>query len=35
MSRLTLEDQGVAGFHTSYRQVLDALAAKTHHLSRL
>ena len=25
---LTLEDQGVAGFHTSYQQVLAALAAK-------
>jgi transaldolase len=32
---LTLEDQGVAGFHTSYQQVIDALAAKTRHLSRL
>jgi transaldolase len=32
---LTLEDQGVAGFHTSYQQVIDALAAKTRDLSRL
>ena len=31
---LTLEDQGVAGFHTSYQQVLAALAAKARHLSR-
>ena len=31
---LTLEDRGVAGFHTSYQQVLAALAAKAHHLSR-
>jgi len=29
-----LEDQGVAGFNTSYRQVLAALAAKAHQLSR-
>jgi transaldolase len=29
-----LEDQGVAGFHTSYQQVLAALAAKAHQLSR-
>jgi transaldolase len=31
---LTLEDQGVAGFHASYQQVLAALAAKTRQLSR-
>jgi transaldolase len=31
---LTLEDQGVAGFRASYQQVLDALGAKTRHLSR-
>ena len=31
---LTLEDQGVAGFHTSYQEVLAALAAKARHLSR-
>ena len=31
---LTLEDQGVAGFHASYQQVLAALAAKADHLSR-
>jgi transaldolase len=31
---LTLEDRGVAGFHTSYRAVLGALAAKAGHLSR-
>ena len=31
---LTLEDRGVAGFHTSYQQVLAALAAKADHLSR-
>ena len=31
---LTLEDQGVAGFHASYRQVLVALAAKAGQLSR-
>src|SRR3954470_285357 len=31
---LTLEDQGVAGFHTSYEQVLAALAAKAGQLSR-
>jgi transaldolase len=31
---LTLENQGVAGFHTSYQQVLAALAAKTRQLSR-
>jgi transaldolase len=31
---LTLEDQGVAGFHTSYEQVLAALAAKANQLSR-
>jgi transaldolase len=30
----TLEDQGVAGFHTSYQQVLAALAAKADQLSR-
>ena len=30
---LTLEDQGVAGVHASNQQVLDALAAKTGHLS--
>ena len=29
-----LEDQGVAGFNTSYQQVLAALAAKAHQLSR-
>jgi transaldolase len=32
--RVTLENQGVAGFHDSYQQVLAALAAKTGHLSR-
>jgi transaldolase len=31
---LTLEEQGIAGFHTSYQQVLAALAAKARHLSR-
>ena len=31
---LTLEDQGVAGFHKSFQQVLAALAAKARHLSR-
>ena len=31
---LTLEDRGVAGFDTSYQQVLAALAANAHHLSR-
>jgi transaldolase len=31
---LTLEEQGVAGFHASYQQVLAALAAKAHQLSR-
>jgi transaldolase len=31
---LTLEDQGVAGFHASYRQVLDVLAPKAGRLSR-
>jgi transaldolase len=31
---LTLEDQGVAGFHDSYRQVLAALAVKAEQLSR-
>jgi transaldolase len=31
---LTLENQGVAGFHTSYQQVLAALAAKARHLNR-
>ena len=31
---LTLEDRGVVGFHTSYQQVLAALAAKAHQLSR-
>jgi transaldolase len=30
---LTLENQGVAGFHASYRQVLAALAAKAEQLS--
>jgi transaldolase len=29
-----LEDQGVAGFHASYQQVLAALAAKAGQLSR-
>jgi transaldolase len=31
---LTLEDQGVAGFHTSYQQVLAALVDKANQLSR-
>jgi transaldolase len=31
---LTLEDQGVAGFHMSYQNVLAALAAKADQLSR-
>jgi transaldolase len=31
---LSLENQGIAGFHTSFQQVLAALAAKTHQLSR-
>jgi transaldolase len=31
---LTLENQGVAGFHTSYQEVLAALAAKTRQFSR-
>jgi transaldolase len=31
---LALEEQGVAGFHTSYQQVLTALAAKAEQLSR-
>jgi transaldolase len=31
---LTLEDQGVASFHTSYQEVLAALAAKTGHPGR-
>jgi transaldolase len=31
---LTLEDHGIAGFHTSYQQVLAALAAKADQLSR-
>jgi transaldolase len=30
---LTLEDHGIAGFHTSYQQVLAALAAKADELS--
>ena len=31
---LTLEAQGIASFHASYQQVLAALAAKAHQLSR-
>jgi transaldolase len=31
---LTLEDQGVASFHKSYQEVLDALAVKADRLSR-
>jgi transaldolase len=31
---LTLENQGIAGFHESSQQVLAALAAKAHQLSR-
>jgi transaldolase len=31
---LSLEDQGIAGFHASTQQVLDALAAKARQLSR-
>jgi transaldolase len=31
---LTLEDQGVASFHTSYREVLAALTGKAGRLSR-
>lgn len=30
----TLEEQGLAGFRASYQQVLTALAAKAHQLSR-
>jgi transaldolase len=31
---LALESRGVASFHTSYQEVLTALAAKTHHLNQ-
>jgi transaldolase len=31
---ITLEDQGIAGFHESYRQVHSALTAKTRQLNR-